>query len=76
MVAVRFYEARGQQPIEILAEDFLSRITERLLRALIEQQDALAGIDGNDGVFRQIENSSQGISRCEQDSTGFHSVSL
>ena len=64
-----FYEAGGQQLIEILAEDFLSRIAEDLLRALIEQDDALIGVDGNDGVFRQIENPGQRIGRCKQDSS-------
>jgi hypothetical protein len=39
-----------------LAQNLISLVTEDPLRPLIEQDNALIAVDGNDGVFGEIQN--------------------
>ena len=49
-------EPRRDETLERLADGFGSAAAEHVFRGSVEQDDALPGIDGNDGVHRRLDN--------------------
>jgi hypothetical protein len=58
---VRISEALRQEQVERLAYNFLNRVAEHMLSALIEEEDAMIFADCNDGVNRGVEETRQAL---------------
>jgi hypothetical protein len=54
-------EALWQQDFERLSVDFCRRVAEHFFGSLIKEDDQLPGIDGNNRVIGEVENSGERI---------------
>jgi hypothetical protein len=61
MSVMRHKEARGYQHIDGFAEDLLRWVSKNPLRALVEEGDSLVGIDRDDGVVGNADDSRKSV---------------